>query len=171
MRVRFINLDFHEFSLGFDARIMKVELSSDFMPFRFVINEPKTRKSFQKDIEAPALLGQKIGDKFSGDLIGLGGFSLQITGGSDREGFPMRPEIPGSVRKRILISGPPGFHFMKEGQRKRKFVCGNTISERIMQVNCKIVEGEGDVGTILGIAPKEKKAEKPAESKTEEKKG
>ena len=51
------------------------------MPFRFVINEPKTRKSFQKDIEAPALMGQKIGDKFSGDLIGLGGFSLQITGG------------------------------------------------------------------------------------------
>ena len=139
------------------------------MPLRFVINEPKTRKSFQKDIDAPALLGQKIGDKFSGDLIGLGGFSLQITGGSDKEGFPMRPEIPGQVRKKILITCPPGFHPKKEGQRKRKFVCGNEISERIMQVNCKIVEGEGDIGTILGIAPKppkEKKEEaKPAEEK------
>ncbi|HLE07461.1 MAG TPA: 30S ribosomal protein S6e [archaeon] len=138
------------------------------MPFRFVINEPKTRKSFQKDIEAPALMGQKIGDKFSGDLIGLGGFSLQITGGSDKEGFPMRPEIPGQVRKKVLITGPPGFHPFKEGQRKRKFVCGNTISERIMQVNCKVVEGEGDVGMILGIAPKEKKAEKPTEAKPAE---
>ncbi len=142
------------------------------MPFRFVINEPKTRKSFQKDIEAPGIVGQKIGDKFSGDLIGLGGFSLQITGGSDKEGFPMRPEIPGAVRKKILITGPPGFHPIKEGQRKRKFVCGNTVSERIMQINCKIVEGEGDIGMILGIAPKppkEKKAEaaeaKPAEEK------
>ncbi len=141
------------------------------MPFRFVINEPKTRKSFQKDIEAPGIVGQKIGDKFSGDLIGLGGFSLQITGGSDKEGFPMRPEIPGAVRKKILITGPPGFHPYKEGQRKRKFVCGNTVSERIMQVNCKIVEGEGDIGMILGIAPKppkEKKEEaveaKPAEA-------
>lgn len=138
------------------------------MPFRFVISEPKTRKSFQKDIDAPALLGQKIGDKFSGDLIGLGGFTLQITGGSDKEGFPMRPEIPGAVRKKILITGPPGFHPYKEGQRKRKFVCGNAVSERTMQVNCKIVEGEGDIRTILGIAPKppkEKKAEAVEEKK------
>ena len=140
------------------------------MPFRFVINEPKTRKSFQKDIDAPALLGQKIGDKFSGDLIGLGGFSLQITGGSDKEGFPMRPEIPGQVRKKILITGPPGFHPKKEGQRKRKFVCGNEISERIMQVNCKVVEGEGDIGTILGIAPKPPKEKKEEAKPVEEKK-
>lgn len=140
------------------------------MPFRFVINEPKTRKSFQKDIDAPGIMGQKIGDKFSGDLIGLGGFSLQITGGSDKEGFPMRPEIPGAARKKILIAGSPGFHPLKEGQRKRKLVCGNAISERIMQVNCKIIEGEGDVGTILGIAPKEKKEEPKAEAKPAEEK-
>ncbi len=139
------------------------------MPFRFVINEPKSRKSFQKDIEAPALLGQKISDKFSGDLIGLGGFSLQITGGSDKEGFPMRPEIPGQVRKKVLITGAPGFHPFKEGQRKRKFVCGNTVSERIMQVNCKVVEGEGDIGTILGIAPKPLKEKKAEETKEEKK--
>lgn len=124
------------------------------MPFRFVINDPKSRKSFQKDIEAPGLLGQKINDRFSGDLIGLAGFELQITGGSDKEGFPMRPEVPGAVRKKVLISGPPGFHPLKEGQRKRKYICGNTISERIMQVNCKVVKGEGDIGMILGIQPK-----------------
>jgi small subunit ribosomal protein S6e len=123
--------------------------------FRFVINEPKTRKSFQVDKEAPSIIGLKVGDNFDGSMLGLGGFSLQICGGSDKEGFPMRPEIPGSNRKKVLLSDAPGFHPTKEGQRKRKYVRGNQISDSIFQVNCKITEGEGDVGTMLGVKPKE----------------
>jgi len=129
--------------------------------FRFVINEPKTRKSFQVDKEAPSIIGLKVGDNFDGSMLGLGGFSLQICGGSDKEGFPMRPEIPGSNRKKVLLSDAPGFHPTKEGQRKRKYVRGNQISDSIFQVNCKITEGEGDVGTMLGVKPKEKPAGKP----------
>jgi len=134
------------------------------MPFRFVINEPKTRKSYQKDIDAPSVVGLKIGDEFDGSAVGLTGFKLKLTGGSDKEGFPMRPEIPGGARKRVLLSDKPGFHAHREGERKRKLVRGNQISDSIMQVNCKIVEGEGDIGMILGIQPKEKK-EAPAEEK------
>ena len=132
------------------------------MVFRFVINEPKTRKSYQKDIEAPSVVGLKISDTFEGSLIGLDGFKLQLTGGSDKEGFPMRPEIPSAARKRVLLTEPPGFHPHREGERKRKLVRGNQISESIMQVNCKVVEGEGDIATILGIQPKEKKVEEKA---------
>ena len=125
--------------------------------FRFVINEPKTRKSFQVDKEAPTILGLKIGDKFDGSMLGLNSFTLQLMGGSDKEGFPMRPEIPGSNRKKVLLSDAPGFHPHKEGERKRKYVRGNQISESIFQVNCKILEGEGDVGLMLGVKPKEEK--------------
>jgi len=128
--------------------------------FRFVINEPKTRKSFQVDKEAPSIIGLKIRDKFDGSMLGLNGFTLEITGGSDKEGFPMRPEVPGSNRKKILLSDAPGFHPTKEGQRKRKYVRGNQISDSSFQVNCKITEGEGDVGLMLGIKPKEKAEEK-----------
>lgn len=128
------------------------------MPFRFVINEPKTRKSFQMDKEAPSVIGLKIGDNFDGSMLGLNGFTLQICGGSDKEGFPMRPEIPGANRKKVLLSDAPGFHPTKEGQRKRKLVRGNQVSDSIMQLNCKIIEGEGDVGLMLGIKPKEKAA-------------
>jgi small subunit ribosomal protein S6e len=127
--------------------------------FRFVINEPKTRKSFQVDKEAPTIIGLKVSDKFDGSVLGLNGFTLQITGGSDKEGFPMRPEVPGAVRKKLLLSDAPGFHPHKHGERKRKYVRGNQISESIMQVNAKIVEGEGDVALTLGIKPKEKPAE------------
>lgn len=130
-----------------------------------MINEPKTRKSYQIEKEAPTITGLKIGDRFDGSLVGLNGFTLQITGGSDKEGFPMRVEIPGPGRKRILLSGPPGFWPLKEGQRRRKLIRGNTVSPDTMQLNCKITEGEGDVATILGIPPKEKKAEKAEEKK------
>lgn len=124
---------------------------------RIVIGEPKTRKSYQVEKEISSLQGLKIGDEFEGGVLGLEGFKLQITGGSDKEGFPMRVEIPGPGRKRVLLSGPPGFWPLKEGQRRRKLVRGNTVSDATMQLNCKITAGEGDVAMMLGIQPKEKK--------------
>ena len=126
------------------------------MAMRIVINEPKTKKSWQIEKDVPALIGRKLGEKIEGSLIGLGGFVLQITGGSDKEGFPMRAEVDGPGRKRLLLSGPPGFIPRKEGQRKRKNIVGNTISDRTGQINCKVVEGAGDIPTILGIPPKQK---------------
>jgi hypothetical protein len=56
--------------------------------------------------------------------------------------------------------------------KKRKYIRGNTVSEDIMQINCKVVEGEGDIPTMLGIKPKEEpKQEAPKEEvKPEEKK-
>ncbi len=125
-----------------------------------VINEPNAKKSFQKEMEAPSLIGLKIGDQFDGSAVGLSGFKLQLTGGSDKEGFPMRFDLPGSARKRILLSAPPGFHPKKRGIRKRRNVVGNTVSETTKQVNCKVIEGEGDIANILGIQPKQKEEAK-----------
>lgn len=127
------------------------------MAFKIVISDPKTRRSYQIDKDAPSLIGLKIGDTFEGSIVGLSGFKLQITGGSDKDGFPIRSDLQGSLRKKVLLSGPPGFHPIKKGMRKRKYVRGNTISDQIVQVNCKVVEGEGDIMMILGIKPKEKK--------------
>lgn len=162
------------------------------MVFKIVINEPKTKKSFQIEKDAPSLIGLKIGSKFDGNMVGLDGFTLQVTGGSDKEGFPMRPDLEGVGRKKLLLKKSVGFkglHIKKrkgkklkykvKGLRKRKYVRGNAISDNIAQVNCKILEGEGDIGMMLGIkkeegkeAPKTEKKEEPKkeEIKTEEKK-
>ena len=140
------------------------------MVFKICINEPKTKKSWQIEKEAPALIGLKIGEKFEGFFIGLSGLTLQITGGSDKDGFPMRYDLIGSSRKKALLSGMPGFRPKVKGLRKRKYIRGNTISADIVQVNCKVVEGEGDIPTMLGIQPKEKKPEEKAEAPKEEKK-
>jgi small subunit ribosomal protein S6e len=129
------------------------------MAFKICINEPKTKKSWQVEKDIPSLIGLKIGDKFDGSLMGLSGFTLQITGGSDKDGFPMRYDLAGIARKKALLTSGPGFRPTVKGLRRRKYIRGNTISADIVQVNCKIVEGEGDIPLMLGIQPKEKPKE------------
>jgi len=89
------------------------------------------------------LYGLKIGDTIDGSIVGLSGYSLLITGGSDKAGAPMLPYIQGPVKKYVLLSGPPGFHPKEDGLRKRKFVRGNTVSEDTVQVNTVIVRRAG----------------------------
>ena len=146
------------------------------MAFKIVISEPKSKKAWQIEKEVPLLNGKKIGDKFDGSLVGLSGFTLEVTGGSDTDGVPMRADQDGSQRRKALLTKGVGFRgikkirkkkFKREGMKKRKYIRGNTISESIAQINCKIVDGEGDVPKLLGIQPKPKEGE---EAKPEEKK-
>ena len=134
--------------------------------FKFVVGDPKTRKSYKVELDqekALGLVGKKIGDVFNGDLIGLSGYQLVITGGTDKDGFPMHPNVHGMVRKKIILSNPPCFHPKKKGIRKRKMVAGNTISKNITQINCKIIkEGQKKIDEILG-----KKEEKPVQETKE----
>ncbi|HDD71377.1 MAG TPA: 30S ribosomal protein S6e [Candidatus Aenigmarchaeota archaeon] len=142
--------------------------------FKFVVNDPETRRSYQVEIEqskALGLIGKKIGDEFSGDIIGLPGYTLKITGGTDKDGFPMHPQVEGMGRKKVLLTGPPCFHPKRKGERRRKTVRGNTISEDIAQINCKIVKkGEKPIEELIPVKKKEAKAEKPKEEIKAEKK-
>ena len=155
--------------------------------FKFVLADPKTRKSYKLELDqdkAAGLVGKKIGDKFNGDLISLSGYEIVITGGTDKDGFPMHHQVHGMVRKKIVLSDPPCFHPKTNGMRKRKMVAGNTISKNITQVNCKIIkEGSKKLEELLGKketpteeAPKEEvkkvepKKEAVKEKKEEEKK-
>ncbi|MBU5575146.1 MAG: 30S ribosomal protein S6e [Candidatus Aenigmatarchaeota archaeon] len=127
------------------------------MPVKIVVSDPKTRKSVQIEKDITPFLNLKIGDTFDGNLIGASGFLLKITGGSDKDGFPMRPDFIGTARKRLLLSSGPGFKPWKKGLRKRKTVHGNTIDNTIAQINCKVIKGEGDIVSLL--KPAEKKEE------------
>lgn len=89
---------------------------------------------------AQPLLGKRIGETMDGTALGLQGMELEITGGSDKDGFPMRKDVHGGVRSRILISKGVGFQEAKEGERRRKLVRGNTVTEDIVQVNLKVLK-------------------------------
>jgi len=135
------------------------------MNFKIVISDPKTKKAYQKEVEqnASTLLNKKIGHKFSGSVLGLVGYELEVTGGSDKQGFPMRRDVDGTIRKKIIIAFPPGFHPKNKGERKRKSICGNTIYSNTVQINTKIIGyGQKSVDSLLGVAKPE---EKPKEDK------
>lgn len=127
--------------------------------FTIVISDPETRKSYQTVVEqdkAVALVGKKISDDFSGDVLGLSGYTLKITGGSDKDGFPMHPSVQGQVRKRVLLTKPPGFHPTNKGERRRKTVRGNTVSQDTAQINCKIIKkGEKQLEEVFPTKAKE----------------
>jgi small subunit ribosomal protein S6e len=132
--------------------------------FRLVISDPKAKKAYQVEVKSPdadKLVGLRIGNNFRGELINAHGFEFQITGGSDKEGFPMRKDISGTKRIRVLVSGGPGFRPKEKGEKKRKSMRGNQISEDIAQINCKVVKhGEKSLAAALG-----KEEAKPAEVK------
>ena len=109
--------------------------------FKAVISDPKSGKTYNRTIAghyASALIGKKIGDDVDGLFVSLPGYKLKITGGSDKDGFPMRRDLPGPRRRRVLVSGGTGFHPDREGLRKRRNLRGNTVSTDILQLNLKI---------------------------------
>lgn len=111
--------------------------------FKVVINDAKTGKSYQKDIsgtKANSLIGKRIGEEIDGVFVDLPGYKLVITGGTDKDGFPMRKNLQGPRRRKLLLKGGIGFHPTRKGMRKKKMVHGNTISADIVQINMKIVQ-------------------------------
>jgi len=141
--------------------------------FKIVVSDPKTKHTFQKEVgeKESGLIGRRIGEKIKGDFLGLHGYEFQLTGGSDKQGFPMRQDIPGAIRKKMLLTGGPGFHPTEKGERRRKLIRGNTFSEDIVQVNMKaVVYGKDSLAKLFGKEEKaEHKAEEHKEAKHEEK--
>ena len=115
-----------------------------------------------KDSDANPLLGLELGQETDASVVGLSG-KLKLTGGSDKSGVPMRNDIHGAARKYVLLSKGVGLQDAEKGQRVRKLMRGNTVSEEIYQINCKF-DGELPVE-----APPEDAAES-AEEKPEDKK-
>lgn len=111
--------------------------------FKAVLSNPKDGTSKLLALTADqssALLGLKIGETLEGERIGAAGMKVKITGGSDKSGFPMRPDLQGGVKRRILVSSGPGFKPSEQGERVKRMMRGNTITDDIVQVNLRIVE-------------------------------
>jgi len=125
--------------------------------FKVIVSDPETGKSSVVDLEenrAAPLIGRKIGETMDGTALGLSGHKVVITGGSDKSGFPMRPDIHGGVKSKFLLGQGVGFKPPQNGIRRRKTVRGNIITEDTAQINVKIVE-----------KPEKKVKEKPKKAK------
>jgi small subunit ribosomal protein S6e len=111
--------------------------------FKLVVSDIKGKSISQelKDRAANPLLGSKIGEIIDSSIIGIAGGKIKITGGSDKSGTPMRPDIHGGVKKYVLLSRGVGMRNASEGNRIRKLMRGNMVTEEIYQLNCVLVEG------------------------------
>lgn len=124
--------------------------------FKAIVNDVKTGKSYNVAVtghHANSLDGKNIGEIVDGIFVGLPGYKLKITGGSDRNGTPMRADLPGKKRGRLLLADGLGFREREPGQRKRVAARGSAISSETVQINMAITEyGPKSVEDLL-VAP------------------
>ncbi len=125
-----------------------------------IISDPETGKSQKVELEdnrMGPLVGRRIGEVIDGTVADLAGHKIQLTGGTDKDGIPMRPDVHGSAKSRIILSGGVGYRPKRKGERKRVVVRGNTVSIETTFLNFKIVEKPGKTKET------KKKKEKPDE--------
>lgn len=125
--------------------------------FKLTISDIKGKSITKelKDSDANPLLGLQLGNETDASVVGLNG-KLKLTGGSDKSGVPMRNDVHGAARKYVLLSKGVGLQDAEIGQRVRKLLRGNTVSEEIYQINCKF-DGELPVEAQAETAETDKK--------------
>ena len=125
------------------------------MAFKVVVSNKADTYQIEAE-EAKALNGLVIGDEFDGGIVGLDGYTLKITGGSDKNVFTMKKDVPGTRRIKSLLTGGIGYHPKADGVKRRKTVRGNTIADDIVQINSVVVnEGAKPIAEILGAGEEE----------------
>jgi len=141
--------------------------------FKFVINDRQKSFQVEKEQNECPIIGKKINDTIEGSFLGLDGYELKITGGTDKDGFAMHPNIEGVMRRAVVLTKGIGFRGKIRGKkvkkkprkikglRKRKLLRGNTISPEIVQINCKVTKtGSKPLEEILVKTEKKKEDKK-----------
>lgn len=124
--------------------------------FTVAVSDPKTGETHQIEVadqNANRFVGREIGEVVDGTAVGLDGYELEITGGSDDAGRPMRGDVSGTELTELLLEGGTGYNPVREGERKRVTVRGREVSDATRQINTTITErGDEDVDALLDEA-------------------
>ena len=96
-----------------------------------------------------AFYDKRISREVEGDVLGdeFKGYVFRISGGNDKQGFPMKQGVLTTQRVRLLLSqGHSCFRERRKGERKRKSVRGCIVSSDLSVINLVIVvKGEGEI--------------------------
>ena len=112
------------------------KVSHELAAFKLIVGDSNGKSTVHelKDSQTQPLIGLKIGNVFDATVLGIKG-KIRITGGSDKSGVPMRYDVHGGVKKYVLLSKGVGLQNIETGQRRRKLIRGNVITDEIYQVN------------------------------------
>ena len=129
--------------------------------FKVIVSDPLSGASKVVELEearASPFIGRKLGETIDGAAVDLPAHKIQLMGGSDKDGVPMRSNVHGGVRRAVVLSGGAGFKPKNKGERKRKVVRGDIITDEIVQINIKIVERPAGAPSLAKPAAKTKEA-------------
>ncbi|WP_256685913.1 30S ribosomal protein S6e [Halococcus qingdaonensis] len=121
--------------------------------FTVVVADPEDGAAYQRAVDgqdANRFIGRSIGEEVDGGAVGLDGYTVELTGGSDTAGRPMREDIAGPALNAVLLSGGTGFNPTRDGERKRVTVRGREVGEETQQINATITaRGDQSVDELL----------------------
>jgi len=122
--------------------------------FIVIDEEAKLRTLYDKRI-SQEVNGEDLGDEFAG-------YIFRISGGNDKQGFPMKQGVLTDTRVRLLLKdGVSCYRPRRVGERKRKSVRGCIVSSDLSVLNLVIIkkgdneiEGFTDVANPKRLGPK-----------------
>ena len=121
--------------------------------FTVAVADPDDGTTYQVDVDgqdANRFVGREIGEEVDGGAVGLSGATLEITGGSDDTGRPMREDVRGTQLAEVLLDGGTGFEPTREGERRRVTVRGREVSDETRQINVRVASaGDADPADAL----------------------
>jgi len=110
-------------------------------------DEKKLRTLYDKRI-SQEVNGEDLGEEFAG-------YIFRISGGNDKQGFPMKQGVLTNTRVRLLLKdGQSCYRTRRTGERKRKSVRGCIIGSDLAVLNLVIIkkgdkEMEGFTDTVI----------------------
>ena len=128
--------------------------------FQVVVGDPDTGEAHGVEVDgqdANRFLGRELGDEVDGTAVGLDGYTLEITGGSDAAGRPLRADVSGPNLRDVLVAErSTGYKPDRGGERRRVTVRGREIGEEVVQINVQIAgRGDRSIEELLGAGEDE----------------
>jgi len=113
----------------------------------------------EDDRKLRVFMERRMGQEVSGDSVGdeFKGYVFKITGGNDKQGFPMKQGVMHPTRVRLLLSkGHSCYRPRRTGERKRKSVRGCIVGMDLSVLALSIVkQGDAEIpGLTDTVLPK-----------------
>jgi small subunit ribosomal protein S6e len=89
------------------------------------------------------LYERRMAQEIEGSILGeeFDGYIFRISGGNDKQGFPMRQGILTNTRVRLLMKkGSKGYRLRRAGERKRKSIRGCIVGHDISVLNLVVTQ-------------------------------
>jgi len=110
------------------------------------IEDEKRLRIFMEKRMGQEVPGDSVGDEFKG-------YVFKITGGNDKQGFPMKQGILHPTRVRLLLSkGHSCYRPRRTGERKRKSVRGCIVGNDLAVLSLVVVkQGDSDIVGVTDV--------------------